>query len=90
MQAARFGPTPQPGALTRRELVERYQQKSGRDLSHVVFYYCFGLMKSAGVVQQIYYRYKQGLTQDPRFAGLGQMARTLAEQAARTIQKNAI
>lgn len=90
MQAARFGPTTLPGSLTRRELAARYAERSGRDLSHIVFYYSFGLMKTAGVVQQIYYRYKQGLTQDPRFAGLGLMAQTLAEQAERTIAAQAL
>ena len=90
LQAARFGPTALPGSLLRRELAARYAARSGRDLSHVVFYYCFGLMKTVGVVQQIYYRYKQGLTQDARFAGLGLMARTLAEQAERAIDAGAI
>jgi hypothetical protein len=33
------------------------------------YYYVFGLFKMAGVVQQLYFRYKQGHTQDARMAG---------------------
>jgi aminoglycoside phosphotransferase (APT) family kinase protein len=83
--AARFGPTTLPGSYTRAELCARYAARSGRDLSRVVFYYCFGLFKTAVVVQQIYYRYKQGLTRDPRFAALADSMRLLVEQARRTI-----
>lgn len=88
--AAAFGPTAQPGCLSRRELCDLYAAQSGRDLAHIVFYYCFGLFKSAVVVQQIYYRYRQGLTQDPRFAALGHLARVLIEHAAATLSRNAI
>jgi aminoglycoside phosphotransferase (APT) family kinase protein len=77
-----FGPTAAPGSLTRRELAERYGEKTGRDLGHLAFYHGFGLFKTAVVAQQIYYRYKQGLTHDPRFAAFGVAVRTLARQAA--------
>ena len=86
--AARFGPTTLPGSYTRAELCARYAERSGRDLLHIVFYYCFGLFKTAVVVQQIYYRYKQGLTSDPRFAALAHSMRLLVEQASRTIARD--
>ena len=35
---------------------------------NLVFYYAFGLFKTAVVAQQIYYRFAKGLTQDARFA----------------------
>ncbi|HJZ84231.1 MAG TPA: phosphotransferase family protein [Polyangia bacterium] len=82
-----FGPTAIPGSLTRRELAERYAQKSGRDLGSIVFYFVLGLFKSAVVVQQIYYRYQQGLTRDERFAALGAGVRLLAAQAVRAIER---
>ncbi|WP_375443456.1 phosphotransferase family protein [uncultured Fibrella sp.] len=59
-----------PGNLTRREFADRYAEQSVRDLSHILYYYVFGLFKNAVVIQQIYGRYKQGLTNDERFAGL--------------------
>jgi len=86
--AARFGPTTLPGSYTRAELCARYAERSGRDLTHIVFYYCFGLFKTAVVVQQIYYRYKQGLTRDPRFAQLASSMRLLVEQARRALTQN--
>lgn len=82
MKAVAFGPTAQPGSFTRRQLVDRYFEASGRSVDEVSFYYCFGLFKTAVVVQQIYYRFKQGLTRDPRFAGMIDGVRTLARQAA--------
>lgn len=90
MQEARFGPTNRPGALTRSELAKEYGERTGRDLTNIVFYYCFGLFKTAVVVQQIYFRFKQGLTKDPRFATLGHMAAVLATQARSAVENNRI
>jgi SRSO17 transposase len=48
--------------LTRAQLADRYAQRSGRTVGHAVFYYAYGLFKIAVIVQQIYARYRQGLT----------------------------
>jgi len=82
LKAVAFGPTRLPGSDTRRRLVERYTESSGRAVHDMDFYYCFGLFKIAVVVQQIYYRFRQGLTRDARFAGLGHAVGVLARQAA--------
>lgn len=58
------------GNLTRLEFADRYAERSGRDVLDILYYYVFGLFKNAVVMQQIYGRYKQGLTKDERFAGL--------------------
>ncbi len=58
------------GMMTRKEVAHRYSELTGRDISNLQFYYVFSLFKLAVIVQQIYYRYKQGLTKDERFAGL--------------------
>ena len=42
--------------LRRHQLLARYQERTGRDIPNILFYYCFALFKSCGVVQQIYYR----------------------------------
>ncbi len=76
-----FGPTMIPGMLTRRQLVDRYAERTGRDVSNILFYYVFGLFKTAVVAQQIYYRFKQGLTKDPRFAALIFGVKLLADKA---------
>jgi aminoglycoside phosphotransferase (APT) family kinase protein len=79
--ASRYGPTTAPGSLTRRDIVERYAARSGRDVHSIDFYYRFGLFKTAVVAQQIYVRYKQGLTKDERFASMIFGVRALAKQA---------
>jgi aminoglycoside phosphotransferase (APT) family kinase protein len=79
------GPTTQPGALSRRELVERYGQTTGRNTSHMLFCYVCGLFKVAVIAQQIYARYVRGLTQDPRFAGFNQVVAALGLGAVRAI-----
>jgi hypothetical protein len=46
------------------------------------------MFKTAVVIQQIYYRYRQGLTKDERFAAFGAAVTFLCEQALRTIEKS--
>ena len=71
-----------PGWLTPGELIERYAAQSGRDLSGLKFYEVFALFKIAVVVQQIYHRFVNGQTRDPRFAKLGDRVTYLAGRAA--------
>jgi aminoglycoside phosphotransferase (APT) family kinase protein len=85
-----FGLTALPGGLTRAEVVERYASMSGRDVPEVVFYYAYGLLKIAGIVQQIYARYRKGLTRDERFASLAGLVRACGELALRAVEKNRI
>jgi aminoglycoside phosphotransferase (APT) family kinase protein len=85
-----FGPTAQPGMLTRQEVADRYLARSGRSTDALVFYYVFGLMKTAVIAQQIYYRYAKGLTQDARFAAFIIAVRLLADQARTAIERDAI
>jgi aminoglycoside phosphotransferase (APT) family kinase protein len=81
VQAGAVGPTALPGSLTRRELVARYAEKTGRDVSGVLFHYCFGLYKIAAIIQQIYARYVRGHTRDERFARLNERVAALSRQA---------
>jgi aminoglycoside phosphotransferase (APT) family kinase protein len=84
-QAMAFGPTNAPGAMTRRELAERYAERTGRDVSGMLFHYCFALLKLAGIVQQIYFRWAKGYTKDPRFATLDQVVLALGATGMRAI-----
>jgi aminoglycoside phosphotransferase (APT) family kinase protein len=70
-----------PGWLTSRELVERYAERSGRDLSTLKFFEVFALFKVAVVIQQIYYRFVNGQTSDARFANFGDRVTHLARRA---------
>ncbi len=90
LQRLQLSPTVLPGNPTRAELVQRYAEKSGRDVRDVVFYYAYGLFKLAVIIQQIYYRYKQGFTQDARFAHLIHGVRGCAAMAAAAIHKQRI
>jgi aminoglycoside phosphotransferase (APT) family kinase protein len=80
------GPTYLPGNLTRSELIARYAATSGRDVQHVLFYYCYGLYKLAVIIQQIYARYARGFTRDARFADMNRQVESLGRAAARAIE----
>ena len=90
LQGMAFGPTAAPGMLTRRELVEAYGERTGLSMSNAMFYFAYGLFKTAVVVQQIYYRYRQGLTKDERFAALGMAMKMLVDRAALAIESESI
>lgn len=79
-----------PGNLTRQEVVNRYAEKSGRDLNDILFYYVFGLYKNAVIAQQIYARWKQGHSQDARFGHLLPMIIELAEKAVDAMESGEV
>ena len=83
-------PTVLPGNPGRSEIVNAYAEKSGRDVSHLTFYYAYGLFKVAVIAQQIYFRYKHGHTSDPRFSELNRASALCCDAAWRAIQKNQI
>lgn len=70
-----------PGWMKRAEIVERYAARSGRDLSSIGYYHTFAIFKLAVVIQQIYYRYHVGQTQDARFADFDKRVEALAKWA---------
>lgn len=78
------------GMPSREQLVDLYGEKSGRSVKNVIFYFVFGLFKIAGIVQQIYYRYKKGLTKDERFKNLDKGVKLLGIMANQAIQKRKI
>jgi len=81
-----MGPTAVAGSLSRRELAARYAEATGADLTHLPFYYGFGLFKIAVIIQQIYARYVAGKTQDPRFAELDQAVGLFGKVAAGVLE----
>jgi aminoglycoside phosphotransferase (APT) family kinase protein len=80
-QAMRMMPTNADGAPTRDEVVARYSERSGILIDDFDFYYCYGLFRLAGIVQQIYYRSYHGQTEDPRFKNLNLWVGVLAAAA---------
>lgn len=79
-----------PGNLTRQEFASHYAEKSGRSVSNIVYYYVFGLFKNTVVMQQIYARWKKGLTQDERFAGLLFGIKSLSSTAANAVERGTL
>ncbi|WP_286884236.1 phosphotransferase family protein [Aneurinibacillus sp. UBA3580] len=79
--------TVNPGFIKRREFVQLYAEKSGRDLSNIDYYLTFAFYKIGVVLQQIYYRWKKGEAKDDRFAKLGEGIHNLMHQALRAKNK---
>ena len=79
-----------PGWLTREELIERYEAKTGRDLSRIVFYETFARFKVAVVIQQIYFRYVQGQTRDERFRNFDGLVKELTCEALKLAEQSGI
>lgn len=66
---------------TRAQLVARYAERSGLDVSAVDFYHVLGLFRLAVILQQIFIRFHRGQTKDQRFASYGELAKLVASQA---------
>jgi aminoglycoside phosphotransferase (APT) family kinase protein len=90
LQRLRWGPTNAPGSLTRAELASRYAHRTGRDIVDLPFYLAFARFKIAVIVQQIYYRYHQGLTKDERFASMPELIQVLLRASLRGAEANAV
>jgi len=74
--------TSEPGWFTTAELVDYYALKTGRDVSRISYYEVFAIFKLAVVLQQIYFRFHRGQTQDERFRNFDVRVRNLIDLAA--------
>ncbi len=75
-------PTQTTGFMSRDEAIGRYAERAGRDVTLIPYYHVFGVFKMAVVLQQIYFRFHEGQTQDTRFAGMEAGAEGLFRRAA--------
>jgi len=78
--------TTQPGWYSRERLLQRYAERTGRDVAGVGYYEVLGVFKLAVILQQIYYRYQRGHTRDPRFRHFDRQVRSLARLAASLVE----
>lgn len=85
-----FNPRVLMDNITRRELVEMYEQKSGKAVSDILFYYVFGTFKLAVIAQQIYFRYAKGFTRDKRFATFNHFVNSLGKIAVRALESGKV
>jgi aminoglycoside phosphotransferase (APT) family kinase protein len=79
-----------PGSLRRAEVVARYEARTGIAIPDPVLLYVYGLVKVAGIAQQIYARHLAGKAPDPRFAALGHVVRGLGNAAAAAIDRDGV
>lgn len=79
-----------PGNLSREEVASAYFRNRGVTEQNMVFYYVFGALKVGVICQQIYARYAQGITKDPRFKQLIYVTRACAHNASKAIELNRI
>jgi aminoglycoside phosphotransferase (APT) family kinase protein len=66
-RSSRRQPTHLPGMLTRAEVIEHYQGRTGFRTSDWRFYEVYGLFRLSAIAQQIYFRYHHGQTRNPAF-----------------------
>ncbi|PLT28222.1 phosphotransferase family protein [Peribacillus deserti] len=70
------------GFMSRKEFMEAYARKSGRDIRNMNFYLTFAYFKLAVIAQQIFYRYRKGQTKDQRFAHFDRFVESLITHGA--------
>jgi aminoglycoside phosphotransferase (APT) family kinase protein len=73
--------TAQPGWYTRDQFIQRYAERSGRNVSEIRYYEVLGVFKLAVILQQIYYRFRRGQTGDARFQDFDEKVKGLVELA---------
>jgi len=75
------------GFPTRKQLIDRYAEQSGRDVSNLDFYVAFGYWKLACIVEGVYARYAGGSMgrSGGGFEAFGQQVERLAAQAAAAV-----
>lgn len=83
-------PSDAPGMLTRDELLDYYAAKTGTDVSEFDFYSVYGYFRNAVIIQQIYYRYYHGQTQDQRFASFGAAVTILCDHCRALIARSSL
>ena len=88
VQLMRRQPSNAPGMLTRQQSVDYYAERAGIEISNFDYYYTYGLFRLAAIVQQIYYRYFHGQTQDKRFSRFVHMNALLEQMSLQVINKS--
>ena len=79
--------TANTGWFSREQLIARYGERTGRDLSSISYYEVLGIFKLAAILQQIYFRFRHGQTQDPRFANFDQRVVALAKLGVAVLER---
>jgi aminoglycoside phosphotransferase (APT) family kinase protein len=77
-----------PGYPGEEELLGRYQQDSGRDLSDLGFYIALACFKLAVILEGIHYRHLHGQTVGAGYEHVGALAEPLAEAGLTALKEH--
>ena len=75
------------GLPGRAEVVARYAERTGFDVSSVAWFEAFATWKTAVVLEQLYQRYVRGESTDPRMAERGEPVARLARRAGSMLDR---
>jgi aminoglycoside phosphotransferase (APT) family kinase protein len=93
LMASPDAPTVVEGFATKAEVLDRYADASGRDVSDIDFYVAFGYWKLACICEGVLKRYQAGVMGGPDASGLVEMfthhVKNLADAAATTLGMDA-
>jgi aminoglycoside phosphotransferase (APT) family kinase protein len=80
----------QAGFASRDEVVELYAKETGRDVDNLDFYVVFAFYKLAIIVEGIAARYRMGKTLGEGFEQMGQMVKSLVDEALEQADRSSI
>ncbi|WP_370232891.1 phosphotransferase family protein [Aeromicrobium sp.] len=72
-----------PGYLSREEVLARYAQRSGRDVSDIDFHLALAFFKLAVILEGIHFRHSHGQTLGAGFDGIGDLIEPLVQAGLR-------
>lgn len=76
-----------PGYPTAAEIIDRYAERSGRDVSDLRWYRAFAAFKLAVVLEGVHFRFQHGATLGSGFDGISDMVAPLIDQGLQTVQE---
>lgn len=75
------------GFISRDDIVQRWAEKSGKDVNEIAWFEAFGMWKIAIIMEASYTRFLSGNSDDPMFATLDIVVPALAEAAADALRE---
>lgn len=75
--------TSQDGFLSRAEMMARYEERTGRRMTHFSFYHCFAVWKVAIILEGLYRHYLEGTAANPKAAEFAWKVPQLIDRAHR-------
>jgi aminoglycoside phosphotransferase (APT) family kinase protein len=81
-------PLSAPGHPTVADLADRYEKRSGRDVSDLHWYIAFAAFKLAVILEGVHYRYVQGQTVGDGFDTIGEMVGPLVRRGHEALEGN--